>query len=363
MHVNSWDTNLLKKRLEYYKRLLKEEKDNDQITNILKAINSIEKLIEEMKGNNVATKKPSYQYTLKKDKELKGSYKEFLPIVIESSNYLLNNNIDLTIHNKNTNISKDQILTSTRDFFYDINDIYLERYLDYYENDRIFINFTNYEENASFSGTTNCLDGVNECYINISFYNQLFDICTSIHEHGHAIANSLNSNHKINPYINEVESIFFELLYLDKIDYNDYSKETVLKTKENSVCLYTKPIYYVGAKNITTLQGIANENEAKKMIKKTFALPSSDITYILTKPLDNYINYAISFLIAIELLYIYKRNEYAALKVLRKIIELNSTNETSIYNELTSMGIKPGKNFEKFFKDYLEIKSISKTLH
>ena len=298
MLVNSWDTNLLKKRLDYYKRLLKKENNSYQLMNIQKAINSLENLIEEIKGKNMSTKKTNYQYTVKKDNELRSSYKEFLPIVIQSSNYLLNNNIVLTSHDVNTNISKEQILTSTRDFFYDINDVYLEQYLDYYDNDRIYINFTNYEDDTSYSGITRCLDGVNECYININCYNQLFDICTSIHEHGHAIANSLNPNHRINPYLNEVEGIFFELLYLDKIDYNDFSKEIVLKAKENSSYLYTKQLHFIGAKNITTLQGITNENNAKEMITKTFAIPSNDIRNILINPLDNYINYAISFLIS-----------------------------------------------------------------
>ena len=360
MKVNNWNINTLKERLKYYRNLLNKSKNNDERMKLFQAVNALEEYIDEF---NTTYKTPKYQHIAKIDREQADNYQEFLPIILDSNEYLIKNNIHLNDQLQSINISKDKILTTTRDFYYEINDIFLEKYLDYYENNGIYINFNNTNSDDKYSGVIRCVPGFNECYINIYLFNNIYDITTSIHEHGHAIAAAIKDNHLRNPYLNEVEGIFFELAYLDSIDYDEFTKEQVLNTKEATVLTYNEHIYSIGAKYLTSLQGIKKKKKATKIIQDTFSIDSKNTKYLLSTSLDYYTNYAISFLIAIELLQIYKKNQYAALKLLKNIISINTTDEKEILSELKSMGIHPGKNLAKFYNNYLGIKSTSKSLH
>lgn len=360
MKVNSWSTNTLKERLKYYKNLLNKSKDNDERLRIFRAVSALEEYIDEYNTNY---KTPKYQHIAKLDREQVDNYKEFLPIILDSNEYLIKNHICLNNQLQNINISKGKILTTTRDFYYELNDIFLEKYLDYYENNGIYINFNTTGIDEKYCGVIRCIPGFDECYINITLFNSIYDIATSIHEHGHAVAAAMHSKHLNNPYLNEVEGIFLELVYLDGIDYGEYTKEQVLNTKEATVLTYNEHLNCIGAKYITSLRGVQDEKIAKEIIQETYTVDNKDAEIVLTTPLNSYANYAISFLIAIELLQIYKRNQYAALKILKNIINMDTTNEKEIISELKSMGIHPGKSLAKFYNNYLGIKSTSKSLH
>ena len=359
MDVNSWNINTLKERLKYYKKRLDSCKDNDERIKLFKAVNQLEDFIED---ETTKEKKPHYQYIARLDREESSYYSNFLPIILNTNEYLVKNNIILNDELHSINISKNKILSTTKDFYHRINGIYKEKFDEYYDYNHIYINFLSSESNSKYGGYIRKLKGYPECYINLYLYNSIYDISSSVHEHAHAIASSINDEHIGNYYINEVESIFFEILYLDSIEYEEYTKEQVLNAKEASVLFFNNSFHIIGAKYITSLKGINDEKKAKDIIKSNYSVDDESTEEVLYNSLSSYTNYVISYLIAIELFYIYKRNEFAGLKLLKRIIDMNTLNEKEIITELNSMGIKLGKNLPKFYKNYLN-KETSKTLH
>ena len=90
MIVNNWNTNTLKERLKYYRNLLNKSKDNDERIKIFGAVSALEEYIEEY---TTTYKTPKYQYIAKIDREQAEDYKEFLPIILGSNDYIVDNNI------------------------------------------------------------------------------------------------------------------------------------------------------------------------------------------------------------------------------------------------------------------------------
>ena len=206
-------------------------------------------------------------------------------------------------------------------------------------------------------------EGVNEAFININTFNGLYDIATSIHEHGHAIGASINENHLHNPFVNEIESIFFELLYLDTVDKNEYDFDEIKKAKTTSISMYHGCLNNIDCKYMTTLTGITDKKRTLDIIRKKYELDEEYIDDILLCPLNELVNYATSYLVAVELFLLYKRNSYAALKILEQIIRIESYDEEAILNTLKDLGITPGKSLKSFYKQFLNIKGTSKQLH
>ena len=81
-------------------------------------------------------------------------------------------------------------------------------------------------------------------------------------------------------------------------------------------------------------------------------MDNDEINDIISSPLSNYLNYGLSYLIAIELYYIYKRCDYKALDILEEIIRIDSEEEDIILKYLQDLSITPGNNFQRFNKEH-----------
>lgn len=359
MNVKSWDIKLLKEKLKYYQKLLSRTKDLKEKERLYKTVKSYQSFIDDYYR---IYKRPKYSYISRTDREFFEQTSQVIPILIGANTYILNNRLLFQAKPSSIKISKDTILTTTRDFYHHIKGIFLEKYEEYYQNESIYINFLKPTSNQ-IGGNIVRPEGANEAFININVFNGLYDIATSIHEHGHAIGASINEKHTKNALINEIESIFFELLYLDNIDNQEYNYEEIRNAKESSISMYHGCLNEIDTKYMTTLKGITDQKESIKIIKTKYDIETEYLDSIIFTPLKELVNYALSYLIAVELFLLYKKNNYAALSILEKLIRINSNNEDKVLSMLNSVGIIPGKNLAKFYKQYLNIKGTSKTLH
>ena len=359
MHVKSWNINDLKDRFNYYKNLLKRTKSSEEKDNIVKAILSYKYFIDDYYKKYP---KPSFSSIVKQDRNFFEEAPITTTVLVNANNYILSNGINLKDNIVNINISKDKILTTTRDFYENIGGIFFEKYQEYYDRGSIYINFTSFQ-NKNIGGNILRPEGETAAYININTFHSLFDIATSVHEHAHAIGASINEVHLKDPLINELESIFFELLYLDSIDKTEYDFDNIKSTKEASLSMYHRDLNSVDAKYISTLQGLSDRNKIISVIRDKYDIEDEFLDDILLDSMQSFSTYSLSYLIAIELFLLYKKNNYAALNILEQLIKNNKFEENILFDILESYRITPGKNLKSFYKQFLNIKGTSKSLH
>jgi len=359
MKAKTWTENTLKEKLHHYQKLLEKAKTQEEKMALYKTIKSYQEFISTF---HKCYKKPSFSSVAIADRNFFEKSIQTIPILLDANNYIVSNGIDLRAEASNIIVPKEKIITATNDFYNYIGGIYLEKYNEYYQTGAIYIKFSK-ATNNTWGGDILRPEGVNEAFLNLYLFNGTYDIASSVHEHGHAIGASINETHLKNPFVNEVESIFFELLCLDIIDKNEYDFDEIKRAKETSISVYHGFLNSIDSKYMTTLSGISDRKRALEIIREKYELDADYIDGELLYPLNNLVNYATSYLVAIELFLLYKRNRYAALNILEQIIRIESYNEEDILNTLHNYGIIPGKNLKAFYKQYLNIKGTSKKLH
>jgi len=353
MKYKPWNLSTLKERLKYYKQLLNNTDNVIEQNRLCKTIESYNEFIQDY---SIPYKKYTYNTISRIDQETILDIPETLEILLQANNFLLSNKITLDDELFSINTSKEKILTTTKSFYTLIGGIYKEKYDEYYSTNGIYINFKN---NISNNQCGNILrpSGVSECFINIMLLNSPFDIESSIHEHSHAIAASICEEHANNSFINEVEAIFFELIFLSSLDKQQYTNEQINNLKEVTIGSYNHILNSIDAKYITTVKGISNINRSRFIISDKYSFDEQETDDIIYSPLNSYINYGFSFLVAIELFYIYKRFESKALNILEEIIREDVDEDIPLLKFLQDIGINPGNNIKRFYKE--NIKGIS----
>ncbi len=352
MKNKPWTISTLKEKLIFYKRLLAKTKDPQEQRKLVETIHSYERFIREF---TTPCKAISYQQICKNDQKEKNDLNEILPILLKASNTITSSNVRFPNTLFSINTSKETILKETKSFYSIIGGIYKDKYDEYYDTNAIYINFISNYDNF-LCGRTLRPNGIAECFINISLLNNPYDIATSIHEHAHAISSSICEDHIEHPILGEVESIFFELVFLDMLTKYDYSPDQINNLKNVTIGAHTRTLCSVEAKNITTLSGIKDPNKAKKVIQELYPFDDEETSSIISSPLSEFTRYGLSYLIATELFLIYKRSEAKALSILEEIIRIDSEEEGIILKVLQELSINPGNNFQRFNRSIVKTK-------
>lgn len=349
MKYRSWELSTLKEKLKYYKKLLSNTTDYHEQERLTTIIDSYEEHIEDI--TTIPQKKSSLEKRFKLDQEYIKKVEETLKIILEANELLENNNYPRNLFSINT--SKEQILTTTKSFYNGIGGIFNDIYEDYYKTNAIYINFIPNYDNSQ-CGNIFRPRGIQEAFINIMLFNNPYDIATSIHEHSHAISSSIMEDHVDNDLLGEVDSIFFELLYTDSLSIKEYTKEQIKNLKEITIGIRNRLFNSIDIKNIIYTKNIRDIKTITKLTNNKYYLEEDEINSIIHSSLSIYIKYALSYLIAIELYYIYKRCESKALYTLEEIINIDEDEELIVLKVLQELGIYPGRNFKRFNKEYIK---------
>ena len=194
------------------------------------------------------------------------------------------------------------------------------------------------------------LKNTKEAFLQIGTDGTFRDLFTTIHEYGHSTSAQINPSH-LNPekeLYSEIDSIFMELIAYDFFDreLNNYAG-TIEKAHYHET-------YSSIAEKANAIISLAN---LEKKLGTSFRYDkNSDYSFVLNAVtnLSTEINdyfYVTSYIFALELYDLYKKDKEKALDTLKKIILLDGNSEKQFYDDILDLGITPNASLEKFQND------------
>lgn len=203
------------------------------------------------------------------------------------------------------------------------------------------------DKDYSYPGDTLYIDYFNKTYIQVYKDHTFEDLTTLAHEFGHAI--QFNSNYNINYFKDlnvylEIVSIFFELLCCEYF-YKSEFKLNALASEYSAIydniesCKDLKEEFKIFRK-INYFEH-ENKNDLKNKINKIAStLPIEYTKYFIDiLPRDYYI-YSFAFVVASNLIKLYKKDRDFAFLILKELINIDlKVNAYKYYQELENLDL------------------------
>ena len=246
------------------------------------------------------------------------SNKDLYQVLIDFNNKLINENIELSYIDDNlfklyesfpkTKFSKKDVINYTRDFYRKLNPDFLRIYDKILQDKTVHLSS---KKDKGFQACTIFVGGVNKAFIEIKREKNLTDFFSLVHETGHAInCMYCPKSYYIDNYFNEVASIFLELVSIYESN-NILSRNAIVWENISNLLVYRKY-----AKNLSLHKDIVNEMntnvpiELNKEFLNNIQQQYPNITKkVINTDLYNDGNYALSYIMALELLYLYKQDK------------------------------------------------------
>lgn len=260
---------------------------------------------------------------------------------------------------KKCNLSADDLLMITHDFFKSQNEFFFQHFLKNFRirNDHIVFN----NNRSSIKGQTILLAGIQESYIEIQRDYTLEDILTVIHEYAHATSIIINPyNTDTNKYLyNEIETLFMELIaadYVEKMFKNNFS--TIYSSENLNAYLYDAADIFAIINIINgepkNRKGYSTNKELKLIAHEKYDYTSKEINNILNNFDFQSPVYLTSYLFAIELYETYQKDKDKALYYLKQIILLKDLKEKEYFYKIQKMGIMPNEHLKSYYNEVQE---------
>lgn len=250
----------------------------------------------------------------------------------------------ITKININQTLSKTEILELNKSFFKSIGGDIYKTYKNLSNS-----NYIRFKKTDEKTGNTIFIPGVKKPYITISDSDEIFQLPILAHESGHAIGALINNDrYTENAKFAEIESLFFEMLsyryYGKKLKNNLFYRLEEIRMEDyfNDAddTLFYKDVYeYISNskdKNYKNIIANSKKQFDRASIKYFFK------TYENSIVTEN-IEYLFSYIVAIELLEEYEKDQEKALYKLNRIITSKIDEETkTIFEE-----VNPNESLEK----------------
>lgn len=242
---------------------------------------------------------------------------------------LINPDGNFDFLNTGANISSAKIMSFVDSFYKEFDEELYEYFLQVYIDKEKSLRFLPLDESKDnkTDGNTLFIDGVRKNFITVYETTPIGTYECAVHEYGHAIANLINpqvSYTEREDFFVEVASIFPELvaLYENNCNFDEiqilYSLYTTLVTYVNNaeyLCLHMPVInawvdnkYVMGRKFFDELD-------------KNYDIDEECFEEILTTTIEDQGVYVISYIVALELFNIYKKNKKVALELFKKFLK------------------------------------------
>ncbi|MBQ3021521.1 MAG: hypothetical protein IJD92_04800 [Bacilli bacterium] len=312
--MQKWNEPQMKKQINYLTNILLDNPNNAMAKHDLEIL---KELLRSFKFEK------SIEYTVEDDKEDIKQIKEYKNII--SKLYELankNEDIDENIEFKKINHTEEYIVNFTKNLLEFISPKW---YSEIISNNTTSINFTN-------SNYVCYLPYIDKFYVSLSKDNTINDLFYSIHEFSHIYTYKLNPN--IDKKIEkEFLSILSELILAHEMKKRNFHKEEVIKYEfDNFIQLLNYVNIYVLRKHISNYD--IKEKEKIKIIEELSDLNKKDIKQIYKDSIIYFYSYIISYLIAIELFYIYLEDEKKCFKICDDILKNNDLENTLNTNNI-----------------------------
>lgn len=300
------DENLKKEYLFYLYQLnsLSKDKDDNEHLSYTKKLRELERLYQDNKD--------LYQVLVKYHKSLSNEQED---IILLDTKY---NTINYPKHSYN----KKQSVALARNFYQNLDNDFLNIIDDILNKKTLTFKK---KFNKTYQGINVFIGGINKNYIDIKKEGDFSDYLTIVHEFGHAINNIYNpiSYYEYNIFA-EFVSIFMELVAL--YEGRNLFNENLLVYHKVDNFLYHYDLIETFS-NQTLITDIMYYNQFNKFnkrfinaVNKNMNLSKKDLKGIIDLNFYDKGYYAISYIMALELLYIYKHNKKEALELLKELM-------------------------------------------
>ncbi len=237
-------------------------------------------------------------------------------------------------------INHEKTLSLVYEFYSKFDSELFEYFLSVY-NDRNgtlrFLKNRDDNEIKATDGNTCFIDGVKKNFITIYDSTPLDTYACTIHEYGHAIQNIINpevSYDERNDFFLEVAAIFPELVAIYESDGN-------FTQLEKDYALYTTCVTYINYAEFLTLHTpLVNEWSAHsytmskgffKSIKNNYIMDKECFENTLLTTIEEEGVYVISFIVALELFSIYKKDKKKALELFKGFLKYPANQDILVY--------------------------------
>lgn len=237
-------------------------------------------------------------------------------------------------------INHEQTLSLVYKFYSEFDNELFDYFLSVYNDRKDTLRFLKKKDNDEIKetdGNTCFIDGVRKNFITIYDTTPLETFACTVHEYGHAIQNLINpetSYEECNDFFLEVASIFPELVAI-------YENKDNFSQLEKDYALYTTCVTYINfAEFITLHTPLINEWAAHSYIMSKDFFKTIEENYNIDKEcFDNTILttieeegvYVISFIVALELFHIYKRDKKKALELFKGFLKYPANQDVLVY--------------------------------
>lgn len=240
-------------------------------------------------------------------------------------------------------IKHEDTLSLVHDFYKVVDKEFFDCFLRIYNNRYKLIRFSNsdiYLNGLVTSGSCVSVGGLDKCYITVSNDRGVLKPINLSHECGHGILNIYNSNLLYNQkdeFASEIGSIFFELAFNYDIGKNFDSFDSALNNIQElfdrfnitSSLMLHQVLVKVWEKNNYKV-----DNNFYKIARQEYNLNREKVDEALNTSLTNEGVYAIDYMIALNILNIYKQDKKSAIKLLKDITNYDKYDSYEMINVL-----------------------------
>lgn len=238
-------------------------------------------------------------------------------------------NGDFDFLNTGAALSNSDIISLVNRFYKTFDEELYEYFLEAYKeknNSLRFLPLDKSKDNKT-DGTTLFIDGIRKNFITIYETSSIGTFECAVHEYGHAIANLINpevSYSDREDFFAEVASIFPELVALYENDFNFnelqvlYSLYTTLVTYVNNaefLCLHI-PVINAWADNKHIMSKKFFEE-----LEENYNIDDECFEEILSTTIEDQGVYVISYIVALELFNLYKKDKKQALELFKAFLK------------------------------------------
>lgn len=342
-----WDSKDLRKDLKELEKMFNKETNPKEKEIMSFYIWHTKNLIidEELEAFNQESEE-SYLDYLSRTVPLFEIYYPYITHYKKTVSKFLSNNYEL--YSEDTRqLSHDAIIELVHEFFKSTNFNIYNKFLEIYKRKHKLIRFLNDDE---LEGKMIFVPGVNKPYIsltnNTSNYKEA--LINTTHELVHGITALINPERYVSNdcFYSEIETTFFELIANDYFSnqlndrgFYDYERKRI----EAEYYIADEILEYKNLVDRRFILGNPSEDEFLEMVSNNYQKQ-----LLITNPETNFeidIKYLFSYIVAIELYELYKKDKNSAFEVLNEIIA--KSKYESEYTNITRM-VTPGKSLIKF---------------
>ena len=360
--MQRWNIEYLKKLYAKYEKLAIVTEDptlsleyESTANSILDVIDRYDEMVKKRKNLTGGVEVSSHKSIISSDFKVISDYGYYCPYVRFLSEYndslVITPNTDLPIIDSGAN----RIISVSNGFYKQFKGVFRDTYSDMAKGFKDTIHMRKITGSTITAGQTYSIYNTGITFFELGYNNTLQDYVSAIHEFGHGISCKLNPQAMwdFGKYcFIEVDSLFFEMLG------TDYIGETLGRKKDAfDINMHVLKDYIYSAMLISTKLDMYSECDrfdlnnkrfVKQYLSKEVGLNKLGVNDVMNTWVRDYMHYIVSYLTAIELYMLYQDNQEKALDLLFSIINIKKENSKEYLDYVISLGLEPGKNFDRY---------------